>query len=177
MKKVYLAIVILCVFLTSCVKSYDAERGIENFKRTDADLGLCWNLIPENFIEQYPYVEGNYFIDNGVYKVVGGWEKVLLYIQYDSDTYVEAKAYAMEHLNLLDDSVIEYNSYFFYQNQSNECNRYPYDFNQFVFNDEKHTLVFIGFCVSVELHDEVDAVADDWPAFLEKYYGEWYSFS
>ena len=56
---------------------------------------------------------------------------------------------------------------------------YPYNFLSFSYNDSLNTLVFFGMYVGHgdSLRAEIDAVADDWPAFLEKYYGEWYSFS
>ena len=186
MKKTCFFVILLCLCLTSSCnsKSEYVERGLENFGPNDSECGLCSYLIPENLIQQYAYVDGNYYNEWGTYRIIGGWEKVLVYIQYDINTYSEAKKYVMDNLFLSESHVAEYNDYYFFINETPSKTdpnlspeKFPYDFLRFAYNDNNNTLVFIGFCVSMELYEEVDAVADDWPAFLEKYYGEWYSFS
>ena len=185
MKKIAIVLLFVCLFLTSCGFQHE-ERGLENFDKIDSDVSLCQNLIPDDFISLYNYIDGDYYFSTSekapFYKVC---DKALIYLAYDEITYELAKKYAMDHLNLSESSVEIYNEYYFYDNHTPEKNgrthlsneNYPYAIIRFAYNDSNHTLIFIGFTVSVELYDEVDEIADDWGAFLDRYYGDWYDFS
>jgi hypothetical protein len=166
----------------------DPGLGLENFSATTVGSGTRSNIIPENFIENYDYEDGNYyFSEQGYIDQKKHIEKTLIYIQYDSETYLEAKAHSLENLILAEESIGEYNGYQFFINKTSvksgltylDGKHFPKKFLSFAYNDEANTLVFIGFYV---VYPEVEAdvaelVADNWGAFLEKYYGEWYSFS
>ena len=179
-----LILIFSCLLFSSCKLDWlnsdfsnSEKRSLDEFDPSISELSTCSHLIPEGFIEKFSYMNGCFF-----YKYDGGilfniCDRSFIYIEYDDETYLDAKNYVMENLNLSNDITAEYNEYYFYINENDVCDRYPYWFSQFAYNDEKNVLVFFGFYVSVELEDEVDEVADDWPAFLEKYYGEWYSFS
>ena len=190
MKKFFaMALAVCCLFFSSCSAIFaddaDGERGLEAFHPNYSDFEVNRYIIPEGFIDEFEYLDGNFYhMETSILFALYACDRTLLYFEYDSETYFEAKAYAMENLILSDAPIHEYNGYSFYLNETASKDDhflgghfYPHQFLSFSYNDEQNTLVFLGFLVSVELHDEVDAVADDWPAFLEKYYGEWYSFS
>ena len=176
MKKIIIFILFVCLFFNSCGYHHEVQ-GLENFDVNESDVELCQGLIPDNFIETFTYKDGNYFFSTSekapAFVVC---ERVFLYLQYDDDIYLKAKQYAMEELALSDDMVVQYNNYMFYDNNVNS-NRFPYRFKRFAYNDSNNTLIFIGFDVSVELYSEVDEAINDWGIFLEKYYGEFYTFS
>ena len=189
MKKiVLLMLLVCCLTMSSCANFYyPDERGLESFSPNQSEFDLCHRLIPDQFIDKFDYIDGNYYnaVDSTFF-TVGYREKTLVYLQYAEQNYYDAKLYAIQDLILSEEPIEEYNGYTFFLNKSLlkefdshhlDGSNYPHKFIMFAYNDEKMTLVFFGFYVSMELYNEVDAVADDWPAFLEKYYGEWYSFS
>ena len=174
------------------------EIGLEDFNADKSDFEVTYYVLPDhefmvngedpdgNFIKEFDYVKGNYWR-----RVYGGilasnyQENLLIYMQYDVDTYIGAKTYAIENLILSEEPIYEYNGYVFYFNDTAtknkhflNSNNHPYSFLAFSYNDDLNMLVFFGMYASGKsVESEIDAVADDWPAFLEKYYGEWYSFS
>ena len=175
--------IIICVFLCSCGTSIE-KHGLENFGIADSSESLCSKIIPEDFINMFEYENGDYYYSfRETFVAYESCDKAILYFQYDTETYVNAKAYAMENLSLSHELVAKYNNYYFYDNYNVisaeleiESNNYPYYFVRFAYNDEKQILVFIGFSVSMELYDEVDEVSDDFGQLLERYFGEYYSF-
>ena len=179
MKKVIAIILIICftcLFLSSCGSNY-VIQGLENFSVNTSSVGLCDGLIPDNFIEMFTYKDGNYFLSMS--EKMPGFEvceRAFMYLQYDDDVYLMAKQYAMENLALSDDMAVQHNDYIFYDNDV-DSNKFPYSFKRFAYNDSNNTLIFIGFDVSMELYSDVDEAIGDWGGFLEKYYGEFYTFS
>ena len=180
MKKHLLILSLCCLLLSSCAKDFqNFQSGLENFHSANSDHGLCDGLIPDDFIDLFEYMDGTYYKEytsSGLFRDV--CERSLVYFEYDDITYNNAKSYAIENLILDEKQFAEYGGYSFFTNKTREHDTgYPRNFKVYGYNDENNTLVFLGFYVSVELYEEVDALANDWPAFLEKYYGEWYSFS
>lgn len=181
MKRFIIALLLISALFTSC-NDY-SNQGLDNFSINDSSLELTTYLIPENFIEKFEYVDGNYYYDDSsVIPFYAVCERVLIYIQYEEDVYISAKEFAITNLYLSEEITEEYNQYVFYYSTNNESrnindDNLPYTFVKFAYNDTKHTLIFMAFDVSVELYDEVDQYLNDWGAFLDKYYGEWYDFS
>ena len=107
------------------------------------------------------------------------YDKSLLYLKYDSETYSEAKAYTLEQLKLSEQIVDIYNNYYFFENLTSRStclkDNFPYSFVRFAYNDTNNTLVFIGFYSGSG--EKAKITADDWGGFLEEYYGDWYDFS
>lgn len=183
--KIIIIILLISLFLNSCALHY-TKQGLEEFSADASDYGLCRGLIPENFIEKFSYVKGDFFIAfSEKAPFIATCERVLLYLKYTDDVYLDAKKYAMENLILSENCVAVFENYIFYNNITPvnfeqdhlDGSRFPRSFVRFAYNDENNTLLFIGFDVSMELYDEVDSLANDWGAFLEKYYGEFYDFS
>ena len=102
-------------------------------------------------------------------------ERAIFYFQYDENVYEEAKRYTLENMMLSDTVTEVYGNYIFYDNLKGNDD-FPNKFWRVAYNDNNHTLVFVAFYVSVELYDEAKLAEEDWGAFLEKYYSEWYSF-
>ena len=190
MKRIALIILsLIFVLLSSCKpRTFNPEKGLENFSVNDSESSLCCCIMPENFIDNYDYEDGDYYFSSlGFIYKENYIDRVLIYLKYDNKTYLDAKADSTEKLILSDEQIGECNGYKFFLNESPSicaCDfldgkYFPQKFLSFGYNDENNTLVFIGFYV---VYPEVEAdvaelVADDWPAFLEKYYGEWYFFS
>ena len=180
MKRKFLILLLCCMLLSSCAKSFrNFQSGLENFHPANSEVGVCDCLIPSEMISSFQYLNGNYYKEetaSGFYRNI--CERALVYFEYDDTTYNDAKSYATENLILNENVFTEYNGYVFFINETYQHDTgYPRKFKVYGYNDEKNTLVFLGFYVSVELYEEVDELSADWPAFLEKYYGEWYSFS
>ena len=177
MRKIAVIILSLCFLLTSCSRTIEI-RGLEKFDKANSTHSLCQNLLPDDMINKFSYQSGDYFYLEVAPEGFGSiYDKALLYLTYDKTIYPAAKQYAMEQLDLSEEIVEEYNCFVFYDNQNPYVDISPYEFNRFAYNDETNTLLFIGFYASMEFHDEVDAYANDWGAFLENYYGEFYDFS
>ena len=180
MKRKFLILLLCCMLLSSCAKSFrNFQSGLENFHPANSDHGLCNGLMPDDFIDSFEYLDGNYYKEynsSGLFRNV--CERSLVYFEYDDTVYNDAKSYVTENLILGETTFATHGGYSFFINKTREYDTgYPRNFNMYGYNDEKNTLVFLGFYVSVELYEEVDELSADWPAFLEKYYGEWYSFS
>ena len=203
-KLISIAIIFSCFFtLQSCNGNLlgvdnNREVGLENFDVNASDFEVTYYVLPDlefmvnddepdgSFIKEFDYVEGNYWR-----RVYGGilapdyQEYLLVYIKYDAENYIDAKTYAIENSIFSEEQIFEYNGYVFYFNDTPtkkdhflNSNNYPYSFLVFSYNDDLNTLVFFGMYASGKsVKSEIDIVSNDWPAFLEKYYGEWYSFS
>ena len=134
----------LLLLFSSCAGYTYSESGLENFPPKHASLWLTNCMIPDNFLESYPYEDGGfewYEIDSGA--GMPNWysiELALLYTVYDDETYTTAKQYCLENLDIDMDSYQEYCGYKFYQNQSS------------VYVSERDTtLVFWGYCDEKEI--------------------------
>jgi hypothetical protein len=188
MKKVVLIILLVAlILLSSCApRTFNPEKGLENFDKNDSEFSLCQYIMPDGFIEKYDYKDGNYYsIETGSIYNGTTVDRAFIYIQYDAEIYDDAKICAIENLSLSNEAIHEYNGYYFFLNHSSSVDdidyldgrNFPYKFLSFAYNDSTNTLVFFGLYISSELKNQTIEEAEDWPAFLEKYYGEWYSFS
>ena len=109
-------------------------------------------------------------------------ELEIMYLIYDPETYAQAKTCALEKLQLSQENVFEYNNYHFIENtairSSLDC--FPEIFNLFGYNDEKMTLIFIGYYIGMT----EDVYKSDFPGlypfdievFLKTYFSEFYDF-
>ena len=201
-KKIYIAALLLCCILMSSCERFRLpdERGLEEFSVSDSECNMNLFLLPDSglknseknadgsFINMFDYEEGNYYRHNdggNIFSNNSG-ERTLVYLKYSDEIYLEAKEYAIDNLILSEESICEQNGYIFFINKLATAkdpterlsgDQFPYYFLSFSYNDEKQTLVFFGIMVGKDLHNQIAEEATDWPAFLEKYYGEWYSFS
>lgn len=145
-----------------------------------------------SFLEDYEYVEGTYFWreDDPLREIFDKKNLfpniVLLSLKYDESTYEDAKQTMLEEIKPYNDTFYYYNEYNFYLNSNNfdivnyGKTRFPADFTMACYNDENHTLIFMGFCMSLSNYlDEkyLEDIEGNWEAFVDQYYGEYYDFS
>ena len=187
MKKFY-AICLVCSLLLlnliSCSYHYE-KKGLDNFSANDSDYGICGDLIPPELIDKYNYEKGDYFfITKEKAPFIPEYDKCLLYLVYDDNTYSEAKKYTMEQLILSDQAVEVHNNYYFFENwtpaETGDTflkDNFPHEFVRFAYNDTNNTLIFIGLFMPETSNKTTDQTSTDWSSFLEQYYGEWYDFS
>ena len=108
-KTLVFTLLFLVVVLSSC--EVDSVKGINNFNADYSEIGLTQRLIPNNFLELFPYIDGDYAYReefNGF-----GYETALIYMVYDESTYNQAKDYALSNLKAVDNSEKEYKGYIF----------------------------------------------------------------
>lgn len=106
-------LIVSVVFLSSCgTHILYHKTGIENFRTNHSEMDLTRYLILDDFLEMFPYVDGDY---DYCEKSVGGfgYETALLYMVYDENTYYEAKEYALKNLKVVENSEEEYEGYIF----------------------------------------------------------------
>ena len=175
-----LIITMLCLCLSACDRDYSTEkRSPKDFSQNASELGVTRALIPEEFVEKFTYTDGYYchYCFSKSFFSSSSSDRALMFLQYDGETYEEAKAYVFANMDLSEESVESYNGYAFYDiyTESFGINA-PHQFKRFAFNDSKKTLIFIGH-YSFQYEDILEEYSDDWGAFLNDFYGDWYDFS
>ena len=145
-----------------------------------------------SFFEDYNYVEGGYHWHDddsmrGIFTTDVRPEIVILYLKYDATVYLNAKQAMLEKIEPYNNKFYQYKNYVFYEN-SNEINlspglrNFPEDFTMACYNDENYTLIFIGLeSVTIRGPSSLDEkylenIEDNWPLFIEQYYGKYYDF-
>ena len=178
--KCILIFVVMCVCLSACDTDYSTERRPpEDFSSSCSDYGVATGMIPEDFISKFPYSNGYFchYVFSKSFFSSSCSDRALLFMEYDKQTYDQAKEYVFATMDLSDESVETYNEYVFYDNYTAYFGiNAPYQFKRFAFNDSKKTLIFIGH-YSFQYYDILEEYSDDWGAFLNDFYGDWYDFS
>lgn len=111
-------------------------------------------------------------------------EVAILVFRYEELDYQNAKQFCFENMQYIGQTPSEaYNGYDFYDYYENRPkeeyyynDNFPYGFKRVVICDEKNEILLLGVNVSVERYEEIDDDVKDWGTFLEKYFGEYYSF-
>ena len=206
-RKILLVTVILfCLSLSSCTQDF-ATKDFEFTDKQSYEKGcpfameygvLYSEYITESYLEEYPFVDGYY----GYYRHENFYfpmcttsffgfdvkiplfdiavdERLLLYFQYDKETYQRVKVYLAENLRLSEAPTHEYNGYVFYDsftNQSHTSKRDPHNFNSLVYNDANNTIILLGLYYNND-NNELYSTDYDWHEYLEVVYGGWYDFS
>ena len=181
MKKLSLILVFIVTLslLCSCALGiFDySYYGIENFHPALSNVGVCRQLIPENFLESYEYEDGDFFYEcdkNFSSKMI---DRALLYLIYNDTEYALAKECVLSQLSLRDTGEV-LNEYVFFENIrfTDEWfidHVYPYDYNMVAFNDNSNTIVFFGLYSDIARDNPDDSIA----SHVIKYYGDWYNFN
>ena len=143
--------VMIAFQLTSCSGMQYKVSGIENFSPGLSQCELTVPIIPEDFLELYPYKDGGFeYLDYqcdltpSTYSDWYAYEVALLYMVYDSETYIQAKQYALEILTLDTEDEQEYCGYYFLPNynvftQTNEEMKF-----YFGYCDEQNVVIALG---------------------------------
>ena len=169
-------------------------QNYENGIKTVNEYISC--PIEDEFIEKYPYIEGYYGYNLESPFVIEAYsisifdigikiprlnmdidERLLLYFQYDNETYKQVKDYLMETLILSECPTEEYNGYMFYDRFSQPSDKnYPQNFSYFVCNDSNGTIIILELYYSI---NNVPLYREEyeWGKYMDIVYGEWYDFS
>jgi len=153
------------------------------------------------FLDDFPYVDGTFvwrldaaFMDRHSSESLTDLfpEITLLAVTYEEQVYREAKQCMLDVIPPYDDTRYIYGRYVFYENANyieQEVKLYgervswvPLGFTMACYNDERHTLVFIGmesfakgdYCIPDIYQSDIE---HNWVPFIDRYYGLYYDFS
>lgn len=183
-----MALILLTIsilLLTACTTL--EEEGIDSYNLATCSFGLTRYLFPsEDYLERFPYEDSIYhYLDTG--DLAWGYAKAFASLRYDAAVYEDAKSYCMENFNLEESLRFACDDYRFmehicYQSKDAEGNRvpesrFPMQFNLFGFHDETHTLFFLGYYNGDASSEERALATENFSAFLESAYGEYFRFS
>ena len=170
-----IALILFSVFfifgLSSC--TLYTNGGIENFSINDSSYGLNRFLIPDGFLNLFDYSDGGY----DYYESIGSYAYVtsLLYMQYDEETYRDAKEYALTHLELLEESGELYKDYVFFKRDvvifDTKENGESTERFYFAYSDEQRILFAVGAHMSGPYMYKSELLTD----YLETYFS-FYNF-
>lgn len=182
------SIIICCVILLSTLSLYGCDdsyvQGLEYCNTYVNDtVEIKYLLYDTEFLDKYTYKNGDFFYYGGTFTMC----KSLLYLEYDEETYDNAKE---ELLLNTECSQLEFNykGFTFFNNLSWRNEHRPYSENEletlsdcFVmlsYNDERNTIVAIGYCKksSNDISGRDIKNDEDFAEFIEKYYLEFYKF-
>ena len=187
----------------SCNKIWEVHLcGLDEFSigSSEMEAGLSWHFLPsETFLEDYSYIAGDHYYDDCT--LTKGWERLLLWVEYDSEEYQRAKNYCISEMTFREEPLGYCGKYLFYENMdyaeaaytydpdspyqriytTSEGKILPYAFTAFSFNDEKGILVFIGFLACfgawVDGKEEAESYYEQgFEVFMEHYFSI-YDFS
>lgn len=174
MKKstLFLVICVLSILLCSCFLTEVKLEGLDTYSEGNSSYSICQGPMPSDMIDKFPYIDGNhYFYSRSLF--VDPYDKMLIYLTYDKETYIEAKDYVFEDANLNDEKIVgEIGTYIFYRKWDNEA--YPYWYGLIAFSDTDNTVVFLSIYNSEmegktpDEHTLEDQITD--------HFSEWYSF-
>ena len=101
-------------------------------------------------------------------------DRAFAWLSYDEDEYERAKQDRIrEGMDAINEGQSAYGFTFYLQKNWN----FPEYFTAIGHNDERKTLVFIGFCCTDEAEEETIRCAEtDFASFLTHYYGDWYDW-
>lgn len=177
-----LALILICIFpsMYSCGDLHikhngldywiDHNEGMSSF--TVANAGI---LMDEEFLETYRYSDGDFYYQ---YDEMGFFSNILdrafAWFTYDDEIYQQAKNSCITTDSAALNNGQEVLGYNFYMRQDWD---FPQWFSAVGCNDERKTLVFIGFYCSFDFDKKnKDLAKTDFEAFLKEYYGEWYDW-
>ena len=181
----------------SCNKIWEVHlRGLDEFSigSSEMEAGLSWHFLPsETFLEDYSYIAGDHYYDDCT--LTKGWERLLLWVEYDSEEYQRAKNYCISEMTFREEPLGNCGEYIFYINNADAAYTYFSDVNSdyypvqamaendifsdsftaFSFNDEKGVLIFIGFwaCWGTGVDGKAEAESyyeQGFDVFMEHYF-------
>ena len=171
---------LVTVFFTSCGEERVYIEGIENFNIATSTTSLNRFLLPsDDFLEKFECEKANYYYNDysKTSFIMDSIEQSIIICEYSEEYYSDAKEYCINNMTLSEEIVFEHNGYSFAQRTDfTEVRDFPRYFTMFVYNDSNHTLIFMGFYATSDHHSEIQLAQDDWGAFLDKYYGDYYDF-
>ncbi len=173
-------LVISLMLLTSCAPTHIHTEGLDDYCRNNGGYsenhiasGLFLNA---DFVKKYTYIDGNFIYDYYGVMFIDEIDKAFAWLTYNEDEYVKAKQdNDFDNLEAFDSGRSVYGFTFFLRKNWD----FPNYFTAMGFNDEKHTIVFIGFYGKTDNEDTkafISLAKTDFAAFLKHFYGEWYNW-
>ena len=158
--------------------------GIENYREAQSSMDVNRSLLPgEDFPERFPTVDADYHYREyyNQYSLSPDTERSIVVCRYEPEVYGQAKAYCLTNMELSDENRKEYRGCVFAENlRMTDQRTWDIWFNYLGWNDETHCLIFLGFHENSETEgyaEDQRLISDDWGAFLEKHFSEFYDFS
>ena len=189
MKKTLSLIIILTIVVMMFVGcTHTTKNGlaiyIERYNYI-CDFELTNDLIYNDaqFLEDFKYIDGDFHYESDFWTC----SKTLLYLEYDNETYINAKNAVLENTPHYDNEVYEFNGYVFHKTPNMYYNIED-SLKKFIligYNDEKQTLFFLGAYVGPENCFINQEKRDRYTInsseklinFIIYEYSEWYSFN
>ena len=173
---IIILLIILLTFTACAFKSSGIDDYLNNPNHSQVELTNFF-LYSSNFVKKYNYLDADYqYYDTGIF---GGdyYEVAILYLTYSPDIYAQAKKDIIDNTDFVSDAPeYSYNGYEFYRiNIRVDSDDWKNWFVMNSFNDEKHTIIAMGF--SGEPSNKFQVSQSEWPEFLKTYYGDFYDFS
>lgn len=193
MKKIiaFILVIIISLALTGCyndIEKNSLEEYIACIKQNNCGFTSTSIDAPEfflpsiSFLEEYEYLEGTYFLraddpSRGLFATEGVFPEIaLLALKYEEGTYEKAKQTMLDEIKPHGNDFFQYNDYTFYVNRWS--NFFPEQFTMACYNDENHTLMFIGFFANCDIEEKYsEDIEGNWESFVDQYYGAYYDFS
>ena len=185
---ILLSSIIVMSFSSCSVTNYDGLDYYASHYKSIGDFELTLDLIYNDslFLEEYDYTSGDFHFE----KQFLVYEKVILYLEYDSSTYSSAKNAVLENTILDKSRTYSFSGYVFYENMDlpishghveDGHNTMPFKwFNLVGYNDETHTIIFLGAQLSPENSNTPEKYditnEEEMVDFIIREYSHWYSF-
>ncbi|MBQ7761526.1 MAG: hypothetical protein IJ400_05675 [Clostridia bacterium] len=199
MKKIYnyffILMLILVFCLTSCYVDYNyssLDEYIEKIEDPRSNSGFSvyeiddpeYFLPTQSFLRDFEYLEGKYsFYEEDPAKLNGAPTISLIFLKYDEETYALAKECMLEEIPIENEEIYTYGNYKFYRNinflEIHHYAKVPTFFTMASYNDENHSLCFIGFYEENQGVDDkyINNTKENWTSFIDTYFGEYHDFS
>lgn len=183
MKKTVCMIFFLALLLThlsACDASFSVQ-GLDNYSENHSSYGTTGFLLNgEKLWEKYNYIDGDYFYFHETEEFLPKpiRETCLIYIIFDEGVYEEAKEFVLLNIEKPKQD-IWYNGYCFCEEAPGYATQDHINFKRVTFNDDKRTILFIGFWLDPT--DEDQQILNSYRGgniqpFLEEYF-PMYDFS
>ena len=189
---VFFLIFALMFSFSSCAFDYEAH-GFDDYLyegNYNSTVEIDWfqyeHFDIATLVNDYSCVNADYYFtcteDFWYYNCL---HRAIYYFEYaEEQEYQAAKAYCTENLPDLGDEITEeYNGFQFYDFFGNRPkdrfyhgDNYPSAFKRFAFSDKEKAIVFLGVYTTDQHADEMAKDVQDWGAFLNKYFFEFYCF-
>ena len=177
MKRIICFALIVSVIIQLAACSVNIE-GLNNFNIADCPFSLNSKLLPsETFLSDFAYTNGDYhYTDSDVRP------KTFVFLQYGPEEYESAKEYCLNTFLLVEGNDCEFDGFYFIENHTYRSSKgeeswYPKWFNLFGYNDENHTLFFVGYYNESISQEEKLLATTDMGAFVVKHFGIYYDFT
>ena len=139
-------LVVSSILAGICIDYKIEEHGIENFHEAISEVSLTRLLFPSNFLELYPYTDGDFdYYDESTLKY--SYETALLYMIYDDATYEQAKQYALEH-SPIESTAEKFGSFVFFRQTHKDAAGGDKLRFYIAYSDEKNMLLAVGTYMS-----------------------------